>query len=170
MIQTVSPKAPVRRNAPCPCGSGKRYKHCHGAFVAQPISFAPNRFAEFEAQIFAAADASGDPAIRLNYRIERLIMEGKSHEAAALLIQELPRFRLTNSPLVFGMRNGTSIQRLHHESLDNLTSADVYFGRGQAILKRREKIKRKTIEQDTLLNCQANCPKCSDDIQEQGML
>jgi preprotein translocase subunit SecA len=21
----------VRRNAPCPCGSGRRYKHCHGA-------------------------------------------------------------------------------------------------------------------------------------------
>jgi preprotein translocase subunit SecA len=19
------------RNAPCPCGSGKKYKHCHGA-------------------------------------------------------------------------------------------------------------------------------------------
>ncbi|TBW40426.1 preprotein translocase subunit SecA [Siculibacillus lacustris] len=24
---------PVARNAPCPCGSGKKYKHCHGAFV-----------------------------------------------------------------------------------------------------------------------------------------
>lgn len=22
---------PISRNAPCPCGSGKRYKHCHGA-------------------------------------------------------------------------------------------------------------------------------------------
>jgi preprotein translocase subunit SecA len=22
--------APVSRNAPCPCGSGKKYKHCHG--------------------------------------------------------------------------------------------------------------------------------------------
>jgi len=22
----------VRRNAPCPCGSGKKFKHCHGAF------------------------------------------------------------------------------------------------------------------------------------------
>jgi preprotein translocase subunit SecA len=20
----------VQRNAPCPCGSGKKYKHCHG--------------------------------------------------------------------------------------------------------------------------------------------
>jgi preprotein translocase subunit SecA len=22
----------VARNAPCPCGSGKKYKHCHGAY------------------------------------------------------------------------------------------------------------------------------------------
>ncbi|MCR5856483.1 SEC-C domain-containing protein [Mesorhizobium sp. J428] len=21
------------RNEPCPCGSGKKFKHCHGAFV-----------------------------------------------------------------------------------------------------------------------------------------
>jgi transposase InsO family protein len=33
-----------------------------------------------------------------------------------------------------------------HEALDNLTPADVYFGRGQAILERRKEIKRKTIE------------------------
>jgi putative transposase len=32
-----------------------------------------------------------------------------------------------------------------HEALDNLTPADVYFGRGQAILERRKEIKRKTI-------------------------
>jgi putative transposase len=36
--------------------------------------------------------------------------------------------------------------RRYHESLDNLTPADVYFGRGPVILKRREAIKRKTIE------------------------
>ena len=29
----------------------------------------------------------------------------------------------------------------YHESLQNLTPADVYFGRGQAILKQRERIK-----------------------------
>jgi preprotein translocase subunit SecA len=23
----------VGRNEPCPCGSGKKYKHCHGQFV-----------------------------------------------------------------------------------------------------------------------------------------
>jgi putative transposase len=37
--------------------------------------------------------------------------------------------------------------RRYHESLDNLTPANVYFGRGPRILQRREEIKRKTIEQ-----------------------
>jgi putative transposase len=36
--------------------------------------------------------------------------------------------------------------RRSHEALDNLTPADVYFGRGQAILERRKEIKRRTIE------------------------
>ena len=34
----------------------------------------------------------------------------------------------------------------YHESLSNVTPADVYFGRAQSIIKRRERIKRKTIE------------------------
>lgn len=33
----------------------------------------------------------------------------------------------------------------YHESLDNLTPADVYFGRGQAILEHRARIKQETI-------------------------
>ena len=45
--------------------------------------------------------------------------------------------------------------RRYHESLDNLTPADVYFGRALAILKRRETIKRKTIEQRRRLHQQA---------------
>ena len=28
--QSSVTEAPISRNAPCPCGSGKRYKHCHG--------------------------------------------------------------------------------------------------------------------------------------------
>jgi preprotein translocase subunit SecA len=35
-IPAVDPQDPgtwekVQRNAPCPCGSGRKYKHCHGA-------------------------------------------------------------------------------------------------------------------------------------------
>jgi len=45
-MQMVQPEAPdlgddpagwegrVNRNAPCPCGSGRKYKHCHGAVTA----------------------------------------------------------------------------------------------------------------------------------------
>ena len=33
----------------------------------------------------------------------------------------------------------------YHESLDNLTPADVFYGRGQAILDQREKIKLNTL-------------------------
>ena len=40
----------------------------------------------------------------------------------------------------------------YHESLQNLTPADVYFGRGQAILKQRERIKKKTIQTRRLLH------------------
>jgi putative transposase len=40
----------------------------------------------------------------------------------------------------------------YHESLGNLTPADVYFGRGRAILLERERIKRRTIQQRRLLH------------------
>jgi putative transposase len=38
----------------------------------------------------------------------------------------------------------------YHESIGNLTPADVYFGRGQTILLQRERIKRQTITQRRL--------------------
>jgi putative transposase len=38
----------------------------------------------------------------------------------------------------------------YHESLGNLTPSDVYFGRGQAILLERQRIKRQTIQQRRL--------------------
>ena len=41
-----------------------------------------------------------------------------------------------------------------HESLRNLTPADVYFGRGQTILLDRERIKRQTIQQRRLIHQQ----------------
>jgi putative transposase len=40
----------------------------------------------------------------------------------------------------------------YHESIGNLTPADVYFGRGQTILIERERIKRQTIANRCLLH------------------
>jgi putative transposase len=40
----------------------------------------------------------------------------------------------------------------YHESIGNLTPADVYFGRGQTILIERERIKRRTIANRRLLH------------------
>jgi putative transposase len=45
--------------------------------------------------------------------------------------------------------------RRYHESLDNLTPADVYFGRGQRIINMRKEIKRRTIDQRRQLHLQA---------------
>ena len=42
----------------------------------------------------------------------------------------------------------------YHESLGNLTPADVYFGRGEGILLERESIKRQTIANR---RCSINC-------------
>jgi putative transposase len=44
--------------------------------------------------------------------------------------------------------------RRYHESLSNLTPADVYFGRGQTILFKRARIKRRTIRQRRLMHYQ----------------
>src|SRR4030081_3886227 len=40
----------------------------------------------------------------------------------------------------------------YHESIGNLTPADVYFGRGQTVLIERERIKRQTIASRSLLH------------------
>jgi transposase InsO family protein len=40
----------------------------------------------------------------------------------------------------------------YHKSLNNLTPADVYFGRWQTILLERERIKRRTIQQRRLMH------------------
>ncbi len=38
----------------------------------------------------------------------------------------------------------------YHESLNNVTLADVYFGRDNVILREREKIKKQTVRQRRL--------------------
>ncbi len=40
--------------------------------------------------------------------------------------------------------------RRYHESLNNVAPADVYFGRAETILRKREKIKKLTIQKRRL--------------------
>lgn len=46
--------------------------------------------------------------------------------------------------------------RRYHESLDNLTPADVFFGRDKEVRARREKIKRDTLAARRLMAQQAS--------------
>jgi glycosyltransferase involved in cell wall biosynthesis len=64
---------PVGRNQPCPCGSGKRYKDCHGAIDA------------FEAVEAAALDPHKDERLR---RATQLLRSGDV-DAAQALAEEL---------------------------------------------------------------------------------
>ena len=41
----------------------------------------------------------------------------------------------------------------YHEALNNLTPADVYYGRGREILTRRERVKKNTMIQRRRYNC-----------------
>ena len=41
----------------------------------------------------------------------------------------------------------------YHEALNNLTPADVYYGKGREILTRRERIKKNTMIQRRRYNC-----------------
>ena len=41
----------------------------------------------------------------------------------------------------------------YHEALNNLTPADVYYGRGREILTRRKRIKKNTMLQRRRYNC-----------------
>jgi predicted O-linked N-acetylglucosamine transferase (SPINDLY family) len=56
-MSTAAPSAEVRRNDPCPCGSGKRYKECHGALGANAEAPARNTARELLAEGRAAEAA-----------------------------------------------------------------------------------------------------------------
>ncbi|HEX8013097.1 MAG TPA: SEC-C metal-binding domain-containing protein [Casimicrobiaceae bacterium] len=57
--------APPARNAPCPCGSGKRYKACHGTPRGSAAQWVDRALREMQAREFSAAEASLREAQRL---------------------------------------------------------------------------------------------------------
>jgi len=64
-----------------------------------------------------------------------------------------PSTALSQEAQVEAFVNHYNHQR-YHESLRNLTPADVYFGRGQTTPLDRERIKRQTIQQRRLIHQQ----------------
>ncbi len=58
--------APTNRNAPCPCGSGRKYKHCCGAAAAREV---PPEHEELSEAIDTLAEfAEGDEFSDLDLR------------------------------------------------------------------------------------------------------
>src|SRR5262249_31640383 len=54
----------------------------------------------------------------------------------------------------------------YHESLDNLTPADVYFGRGQALLERRERSNEKPSSKDAACISRQSQPEPSNQMSQ----
>ena len=72
---------------------------------------------------------------------------GTGYRALDLAVNEADRQNLESpSPVSESTLRQYYNHRRYHESIDNLTPADVYFGRSQTILLERERIKRKTIQ------------------------
>jgi protein O-GlcNAc transferase len=63
MSETLSSQ--LMRNAPCPCGSGKRYKECHGALRPRVQPLVQRALAQMQSRDFAAAEASFRQAAQL---------------------------------------------------------------------------------------------------------
>ena len=72
---TVAPPGETSRNAPCPCGSGRRYKHCHGATGTAPPSFASMLPSPDPGIRAALADAARGEAQRAHERLQRIDAE-----------------------------------------------------------------------------------------------
>ena len=89
--------APPARNAPCPCGSGKRYRECHGAMDVGAGDWVQRGLRELQRRDFAAAEASlreaeriapDDPRILANIATV-YIRERRLAEAQAPLLRAL---------------------------------------------------------------------------------
>ena len=71
----------INRNAPCHCGSGKRYKHCHGLITQTSIS-------QSQAEMVATGDAAGNGDM-LNARGVQAAQNGLLQQAVQCFEQAL---------------------------------------------------------------------------------
>jgi glycosyltransferase involved in cell wall biosynthesis len=87
----MMPTAPQSRNAPCPCGSGKRYKLCHG--LLPPSTSA----AQLAAQGLAAHER-GDIAIATATYQQALVIEPNNPDVLHMLgVTHMQRFEITSA-------------------------------------------------------------------------
>ena len=74
---------------------------------------------------------------------------GQDRALASDAQNRIPASSTTTCPAISNARSPAFVAHYnharYHESLDNLTPADVYFGRAEAVLLERERIKRQTI-------------------------
>jgi protein O-GlcNAc transferase len=104
----VSVAAPPARNAPCPCGSGKRYKECHGAKPMSAADWVGRALSELQRRDFTGAEASlreaqrlapEDPRVLANlgtvYVRQRRLAEAEAPLARALALDPDQPYALT---------------------------------------------------------------------------
>jgi predicted O-linked N-acetylglucosamine transferase (SPINDLY family) len=89
--------APASRNAACPCGSGKRFKDCHGAIRPTAMAWVRRGLSEMQTRQYAAAEASFRRAARLDPDDSRIhadiatvcILQNRHDDAEAPLARAL---------------------------------------------------------------------------------
>ncbi len=81
-LQVTSPG----RNEPCPCGSGKKFKRCHGSGLSQASTTLDDRFAAVEQMI------SGKFALVARGDIDREHVDALVHAAVERMKGTAPRF------------------------------------------------------------------------------
>lgn len=109
----------IKRNQPCPCGSGKRYKRCHGKItsepaVAQDAATALSIFRQIEQietkqKAFEAAHGKGRPIISVEHNDWRFVAVGdKVHYSKADTTRFFPDFLGNYLRQVLGVDWGTA--------------------------------------------------------------
>ena len=92
--RVVQPRIPGR-NSPCPCGSGKRYKDCHGAIAAEDLPTAADaaaRASQYRAPDPEWTHLSADQQDALGVTMEAALAHqtaGRPDEAAKLYREAL---------------------------------------------------------------------------------
>lgn len=129
----MSEAGPYPRNAPCPCGSGKRYKHCHGLAEGDHAvrgSWVPGR-----EQVAGNLDQA-------RQRAELALQRGNPRDALVGADQALEQFPRqpdlalirVNALLMLGQQEG-ALASARELALSNSQRADVWLALGKCLAR-----------------------------------